>query len=98
MEDAHVLEISATAELFEQRIVGAAESQCREQRLTILVPGKRPRLAHQRPDHVPIVDGYVAVAALPLNGGHQLFSVPDLNRLGMQSQLDLLADQPRVDR
>src|SRR5258708_34865405 len=47
---------------------------------------------------MPVVDGHVPPAPLPFHRGHMTLAMPDLDRLGIEPQIDLFADQPRADR
>jgi len=81
-----------------QRVIGDAERARWKQLLTIAVLGKGSGLAHQPIDHVPVVHALLVPAAqtwLPLD---QLLGVPHLDLLGIQADLDFLADQPAGHR
>lgn len=45
-----------------------------------------------------VVDGYVPATALTFHRGHQTLTVPDLHGLGVKTQIDFFADQPRAHR
>src|SRR5258706_6611995 len=98
MQDPHILEVGPAAQPLSERVVRPAERERWKQRFTVSVPSKRSRLAHQRPDHMSIIDSHVPSTSLPLHRGHEPLPMPDLNDLSIEPQLDLFADQPRADR
>jgi hypothetical protein len=79
-------------------IVGDAEVARREHVLSILVVLECTRLAHQRIDHVPVIDRVLAAARQP---GHPLdFAppVPDLDRVRVDHHVDPVPHQPAGNR
>ena len=82
-----------------EAVVGHAEPTGGEQVFAIAVPLKRPRLAHQPVDDVPIIDTRCLLR--PRSRGKRSTSrlgVPDLQVLDVEPDLDLLADQSAGDR
>jgi len=69
-----------------------------EQVFVVLVVGESARLADQRVDDVPIVDGMLAAARQPRHALHQDARVPDLHLLDADHHVHLAADQAAVDR
>jgi len=86
------------AVLVPQPVVGDAEAAGREQVLAVAVVGERPRLADQRVDDVPVLDGVLVPAGQSGQRVHQAFGVPHFDPVGVQPGLDRHADQPAVDR
>ena len=84
--------------LHQQNIVGQPEAAAREQIRAIAIVGKRPWLAYQPVDDVPIRDLVFAATTQPRQLLHLFLRVPDLHALGVQSCFDPLADQPAVHR
>jgi len=77
-------------------VIGDAEPRRREEIIAIGVLGKGARFANQRIDHMPVVHGVLIAAHQPRQRVHAPIRVPDLNTLGIEPRLDLLADQPAV--
>jgi hypothetical protein len=94
VQDAHVLLGRPPGLLLKQRVVSQAEAAGREHLVPVAVAGERARLAHQRVDHVPVVDPAAAAAAQPGQLLHHLLGVVDLDPLSEEPALDPLADQP----
>jgi len=69
-----------------------------EQVLVVLVVGKGARLADQRVDDVPVVDGMLAGAGQPRHALNQDARVPHLHFLHADHHVHLAADQAAVDR
>src|ERR1700680_1243889 len=95
MQDPYVLGVGALTQAAAQSIVGAAKHQAREQFLAPAVTGEGPRLAHQRPDDVPIVDMRLAFVVQARQAPPQPIAVIDFQLFGIQSDRDPLADEPR---
>jgi hypothetical protein len=95
MQDAHVLDIGSFPARIAERIVGAAEYQRRKELLAIPVPSESARLAHQRPDHVSVVDAMVLLAAEARHRLGQLAAIPDFDHVGVLPDLDLASDEAR---
>jgi hypothetical protein len=86
--------------LLPQGVVGHAEAAGGEQVRLVAVVGKRPRLADQPVDHVPVVDAMLAPTPQPRHLLDRLLGVPHLDPLGVQAGFHPLADQTtghRVD-
>jgi hypothetical protein len=81
-----------------QRVIGHAEHARGKQLLPIAVLGERSRLPHQPVNDVPIVHPLLASAPQPRLPLDQLLRVPHLHLLGIQADLDVLADQPARHR
>jgi hypothetical protein len=96
VQDAHVLNVGALGEV-RQRVVRTPEEERGEELLAILVTREGARLAHERPDDVPVVDAMDLVAAQPW---HRLDEPPaemNLDDVGMLAHLDGVTDEPRWD-
>jgi hypothetical protein len=81
-----------------QRVISHAEHARREQFLPIAVLGKSPRLPHQPVDDVPVVHALLVPAPQTRQPFDQLLGIPDLHVLGIQADLDRLADEPTRHR
>jgi hypothetical protein len=79
-------------------VVGHAEPRRREQIVAVSVLGECARLADQRVDDVPVVDGVPIAAHQPRPRLDTPVRVPDFDAIGIKPGLDLLADQPTVHR
>jgi hypothetical protein len=84
--------------LGDQRVISDAEHTRRKQFLPMAILGKRPGLAHQPVDHVPVAHPLLVPAPQPRQPFNQLLGVPHLHVLGVQAGLDFLADQPARHR
>ena len=84
--------------LLPQAVVGHPEAARREQVVAVAVVGERPRLAHQPVDDVPVLDAVLAPAAQPRQPFDLLLRVPHLQVVGVDADLDPLADQPADHR
>jgi hypothetical protein len=86
--------------LSQQGVKSQTEAARREQVRPVAVVGKRPRLANQPVDDVPVGDPGLAATAQPGQLLHPPTGVPDLDPLRENTSLHPLADQPsrhRVD-
>ena len=81
-----------------QRVVRHAEMARGEQILMVLVVGEGARLADQRVDDVPVVDGVLADARQPRHALDHDAGVPYLHLLHADHHVHLPADQAAVDR
>src|SRR5690348_5820669 len=79
--------------LLDQPVVGQAEAARWEQLLAVAIAGKRPRLAYQPVDDVPVGDAMLAPPAQTWQALHQALGVPDLDVVGEQAGLDPFPDQ-----
>jgi hypothetical protein len=98
VQDAQVLLGRPLRLLLDQPVIDEAEATGGEQVVAVAVVGKRPRLAYQPVDDVPVVDPVVpptpqARQALDLSLG-----IPNFDVVGVQAGLDPFADQPAGDR
>ena len=82
----------------QQAVVGQAKMARGKHVRVILVVLQRPRLAHQRVDHVPVVDGVLAVARQTRHPLNQASRPPDFDHLGVDHHVDRHADQPAGNR
>jgi hypothetical protein len=98
IEQMHILLIRTSRLLRQQRVVSASVSQCRIEIFPVHVAGKRPGLAHQPADDVPVVDPVLVLAAQTWHALHELLGIPDLDLGHADPHLDVLADQPRRHR
>jgi hypothetical protein len=80
-----------------EAVVGQAEPGRREQVLPVGVVRERPRLADQRVDHVPVVDRVLVPTHQSRQRVHLPVGEPDLDAVGEEPRLDLLADQATGD-
>src|SRR5260370_42568723 len=71
-----------------EQVVGDAETTGGKQFLAVAVVRQRSRLAHQRVDHMPIVDVPLAAPAQPRQRGHQLLGVPYLQMFQVNPHVD----------
>ena len=81
-----------------QSVVCPAENQRREELLAVVVPRKRARLLHQRPDDVPVVDARAAAAHQTLHAQLVPAVKPDLDAVLKHPRLHRLPYQPRRHR
>jgi len=81
-----------------ERVVGHAKAARGEQVLVVLVVGEGARLADQRVDDVPVVDGVLARARQARHPLHEDVSAPHLHFLDAKHHVHLVADQTAVDR
>ena len=79
-------------------IEGHAKADRGEQVLAVTVVLERSGLAHQRVDHMAILDAVFAFAAQPSHPIDAPLGIPHLQVFGEQAHLDPLADQPTVHR
>jgi len=81
-----------------QHVVGDPERGRREQVVPVAVRRERTRLADQPVDHVPVGDPVLTAATQSWHPFHHPLRVPHLHVLGVQPDLDPLADQPARHR
>lgn len=93
VQDPQVLLDGTLGELLDQPVIDQAEATRRKQVVPIAVVGKRPRLAYQPVDDVPVVDAVLAPAAQPGTALDEALAVPDLDVVGVQASLHPFADQ-----
>jgi hypothetical protein len=93
-----VLGPGAVARFLPQPVVGQAKPTVREQVVAVAVVRKRARLTHQAVDDVAVVDRVPIAAHQPRQRIDLRLRVPHLDPVGVQTRLDLLADQPTVHR
>jgi hypothetical protein len=79
-------------------VVGHAEPRRREQIVAVGIVRERARLADQRVDDVPVVDGVPVAAHQPRPRFHAPVREPHFDAVRIEPRLDLLADQPTVHR
>jgi hypothetical protein len=84
--------------LFDQAVIDETKAAGGEQIVAVAVVGKRPRLAHQPVDDVPVVDVVVTSTTQPGQTLDLLLGIPDLDVLGVQAGLDPFPDQPAGHR
>ena len=94
----HILLIRTSRLLRHQRVVSTPVSQCRIEIFPVHVAGKRPGLAHQPADDVPVVDPVLVLATQTWHALHELLAIPDLDLFHADAYFDLRADQPRRHR
>jgi hypothetical protein len=98
VQDAQVLLGRPLRLLLDQPVIDEAEATGGEQVVAVAVVGKRPRLAHQPVDDVPVVDAVVAPATQARQALDLPLGIPDLDVVGVQARLDPFADQPARHR
>ena len=81
-----------------EAVVGHAEPRRREQIVAVGIVRQRARLADQRVDHVPVMDGVLVAAHQPRPRFHTPVGEPHLDAVDIQPRLDLFADEPAVHR
>lgn len=79
--------------LAQQVVVGHAKVTRGEHVGMILVVLQGPRLAHQRLDHMSVVDRVFAIAQQARHGLNSLTRAPDFNLVGVDDHIDLHANQ-----
>jgi hypothetical protein len=84
--------------LGQQGVIRQTETARREQVGPVAVVDKRPRLANQPVDDVPVGDLVLAATSQPRQLLHPPTGVPDLDPLREDTSLHPLADQPRRHR
>jgi hypothetical protein len=98
VQDAQVLLGRSLRLLLDQPVIDEAEATGREQVVAVAVVGKRPRLAHQPVDDVPVVDAVVAPAPQARQTLDLPLGIPDLDVVGVQARFDPFPDQPARHR
>jgi hypothetical protein len=83
---AHVLDVGAIASSLAQRVVCAAEDERGEQVFAVAVVREGAGLAHERPDHVPVLDAGHVLAAQSRDGLDDLVAVPNLEGASAKSR------------
>jgi hypothetical protein len=81
-----------------EAVVGHAEPRRREQIVAVGIVRERARLADQRVDDVPVVDGVPVAAHQPRPRFHTPVRVPHLDAVGIEPRFHPLTDQPAVYR
>jgi hypothetical protein len=97
-EQPQVLPVRPVRHPLPQHVVGDPERRRREQVVPVPVRRERTRLADQPVDHVPVGDPVLTAAPQARHPLHHLLRVPHLHVLGVQPDLDPLADQPAGHR
>jgi hypothetical protein len=92
-----VLDHAAGPPVFQQ-VVGHPEPAGGEHRIAVAVLLERPGLAYQPVDDVAVLDAMSAPTSEPRQGVQLCSPVPDLEGLGPDVDIDLLADQPAGQR
>jgi hypothetical protein len=98
VQDPQILLGGSRRLLFQEHVVGQAEAARREQVALVAIVGKRAGLANQPVDHVAVFDAVLALAPQSWQRLHLTLAVPYLQVLGIDTHLDLLADQPAGHR
>jgi len=88
----------ARSVISQQPIVGDAKMARGKHVRVILIVRKRPWLPHQRVDHVPVIDGVLAVASQTRHLLNLAPRPPDFDSLGVDHHINFHADQPTGDR
>ena len=98
MQDTHILLGRPLGLLGHQGVIRQAKPTAGKQVVAVAVVGKGARLAYQPVDDVPVFDALLAPAAQARQSFDLLLSVPDLEVVGVQADLDPFPDQPAVHR
>jgi hypothetical protein len=98
VEDRQVVLGHAAGPTVFQEVVGHPEPAGREHRIAVAVLLERPGLADQAVDHVAIIDPMLAPPSEPGQGVDLPGPVPDVEDLGPDVDIYLLADQPAGQR
>jgi len=98
VQDPEVLPIRRRRIARHQRIVSLAEATRWEHLLAKSIVRKRPRLAHQPVDDVPILDVALVSSPQPRHVLHHLLGVPHLQVLHVETDFHVVADQPAWHR
>jgi hypothetical protein len=98
VQDAQVLPGRSLWVLLDQPIIDEAETTGGEQVVAVAVVRKRPRLAHQPVDDVPVVDTVVTPTTQARQTLDLTLGIPDFDVVGVQARLDPFADQPARHR
>jgi hypothetical protein len=98
VQDAQVLLGRSLRLLHQQRVVGQAEADGREQVSSVAVVGERSRLADQPVDDVPVGDPVLATTPQTRQFFDAPLGVPHLDPLGVDPGLDPFADEPAGHR
>jgi hypothetical protein len=97
-EDRQVILDRAAGPPVFQQVVGHPEPAGGEHRIAVAVLLERPGLADQPVDDVAVIDAMLASASEPRQGIQLPGPVPDVEGLGPDVDIDLLADQPTGQR
>jgi hypothetical protein len=81
-----------------QHVVGHAKPAGGEHRIAVAIRLERPGLAHQPVDDVAVLDAMLAPTPEPRQGVQSPGPVPDVEGLGPDVDIDLLADQSAGQR
>ena len=92
------LGLTAFVELFPEPVVGQAEPRGREQVVPVRVVRERPRLPHQRVDHVSVMHRVLVPTDQSRHRVGKFVRVPDLHAVGEEPGFHPLADQSAVHR
>jgi hypothetical protein len=84
--------------LGQQPVIGQPEAARRKQIVAVAVVGEGARLAHQPVDDVAVFDAMLAAATQSRQAFHLLLGVPNVEVVGVETDLDAFADQPTGDR
>lgn len=84
--------------VFAEPVIGQTEARRGEEILAIGIVGEGARLADQRIDDVPVMHGRAIPAHQSRQRVHVLIGVPDLDAVGEEPGLHLVADQAAVHR
>jgi hypothetical protein len=98
VQDLQIFPVRPCRQRLVEQIVGDAETTAGKQFLSVAIIRQRSRLAHQRVDHVPVIDVPLATTPQPRQRFHQLLAVPHLHLLQVKPHFDPFADQPAVHR
>lgn len=88
----------ARSVIAQQPIVGDAKMARGKHVRVILIVLQGAGLPHQRVDHVPVIDGVLAVADQPRHPLNETSRPPDFDLVGVDHHVDLHADQPAGNR
>ncbi len=98
MQDLQIFPVGTRRQRFVELVISHAEAAAGEQRFPVAVVGQGSRLAHQRVDHMTIVDVLLAAPTQTRQRLNQLLAVPDFQVVQVDAHLDPFADQTAMHR
>ena len=98
MQDLQIFPVRLARGSFAQHVIGHAEPARGEQRGAVLIAGEGAGLAHQPVDDVPIIDALFLLATQTRQALDAALGVPHFQVLGVDPDIDALADEPAVHR
>jgi hypothetical protein len=93
-----VLDAGPLVAAFAEPVIGKVEPRRREQIVTIGVLGEGARLANQRVNDMPVVDGVAIATHQPRQRVDLFVRIPDLDTIRKEPCFDFFADKPTMHR